>query len=281
MQKEKTVEFWNTLHKQELSNKEWIVQPSNALCQAIHDATNTQQENPHLLEIGCGTSNLSRDLYCYYQGAVTVVATDVSAVCIQEHQIRHEALIAASQGRFAFQVLNVLESNPQMENMNNLVLDKGCLDTLLFRSGHENRESLVHTLLDNVYKWLKDGGRYIVITPRSRITLLRDYKGFSSVKRLGLDTTCSSQIVLGDLECGDKNKNTTNECYMYVCHKDPSFVPGAESTAFRDSYGLASNEETCPRCSVTFSNFCSGKDSSGSKQCARRWRGHCLHCKGP
>ena len=277
MQKEKTVEFWDELHARALP-REWIVCPSEALLEQV--VVELQKESS-VLEIGCGTSCLSRDLYCYYKGSLTVVATDVSAICIRQNQQRHHALMDASQGRLSYQILNVLESNKSFENKSDVILDKGCLDTLLFRSGRQVREHLVHTLLNNVHKWLKDGGKYMVMTPRSRIQLLRDYKGFSSVKRVVLDES-SSKVMLADLD-GDTSKSKT-ECYIYVCLKDSSYTPG-EGAAFRDSYGvsLEVDEQTCPRCGMSFLEFRSGEDFSarGSKQWARRWRGHRIHCKGP
>jgi SAM-dependent methyltransferase len=269
MQKEKTIEFWNEFHKQE-SAKEWILKPSEALFEAI-------PLHGRVLEIGCGTSHLSRDLYCHYKESCAVVATDVSAVCIKSNQKRDEALLAMSQGRFSYQVLDALQSNPELMDSSNVILDKGCLDTFLFRSGHQVSEQLVKTLLDNVHRWLKDNGKYIVFTPRRRLKLLRDYAGFASVQRSALDE--SSNVVLGDLD-GDSGNDTV---YMYVCEKDRSYTPG-NGIAFRDGYDLAFRGEkhTCSSCSMTFQDFCNGEDMNGKriKYWTRRWRGHCVHCRG-
>ena len=276
MQKEKTIEFWDALHRRETC-KEWIVHPSDTVLEAIGKL----QDGSFILEIGCGTSCLSRDLYCHYKGAVKVVATDVSAVCIRENQERDLSLMAASRGRFTYQVANTLETNSSFENQNDVILDKGCLDTFLFRSGHQEREHLVETLLDNVHRWLRHGGKYVVVTPRSRVRLLRDYKGFCCVRRNVLSESSSRQVMIADLE--SDNDKTKSECYIYVCHKDPSYVSG-QGAAFRDSFGLSleSDEDTCPGCGETFLGFRGGEDMSGrgSKQWARRWRGHRVHCKG-
>lgn len=273
MQKEKTLEFWDELHQQETS-KEWIVRPSQAL---FHSIGGSLTNGSCVLEIGCGTSSFSRDFYCYYKGDVTVVASDVSHVCIRENQERDQTITRAGKGRLSYQVLNVLEESSDHESAYDVIFDKGCLDTFLFRGGHKEREPLVRKLLDNVHSWLKDGGKYIVMTPRSRIVLLRDYQGFSSVRRITLDQS-SSQVVIGDLEDGAG----VNVCFMYLCEKKSSYVPG-QTAAFRDSYGLSleSDEDTCPRCGSSFLDFRAGEDVSGkgSKYWARRWRGHRVHCK--
>lgn len=283
MQKEKTIEFWDELHQRD-SAKEWIVKPSDALSALIEQALGGGLlfEGAHVLEIGCGTSCLARDVYCYFKGAIGVIATDVSAICIRENQERDHTIITASRGRFSYQVMNGLESNENLENRFDMILDKGCSDTFLFRSAIKERKRMVGTLLNNVHKWLNDGGKYIVMTPREKHNLLRDYKGFSSVKWHVLDES-SSQVVIADLEPGCDQRSTSNKCYMYSCEKDSSFIPG-RGKAFRDSYdvSLATDEDTCPRCGVTFVDFRSGEDPSGrgSKFWARRWRGHCRHCKG-
>lgn len=271
MQKEKTIEFWDELHQQTPS-KEWIVTPSDDLFASI----GMLEEHSDVLEIGCGTSSLLRDLYCFYNGTVTCTATDVSAVCIAQNQQRDHAIIAASQGRLTYKILNVLEPNQQLENTIDVILDKGCLDTFLFRSGHQQRESLLRTLLDNVFQWLKDGGQYIVMTPRSRIVLLRDYEGFSSIERTILDKP-SSRVVLADMD-GDGNKE---QCYMFVCKKDSSYVPG-EDDQCRGST-LESDDDMCPRCNISFLDFRGNEDVSGRgvKYWTRRWCGHRIHCNGP
>lgn len=280
MQKEKTIEFWDEQHQRDRA-KEWILQPSDAL---IEQAMGGRQlhDDSYVLEIGCGTSCLARDLYCYYKGAIVVVATDVSAVCIKENHQRDRAIIAASQERFSYQVLNVLEPNESLENKFDVILDKGCLDTFIFRSGHQERERLVHSLLDNVHKWLKDEGKYVVMTPRGKVKLLRDYKGFSTVKRLSLYKS-SRHVVIADLERGSSWRS--NECcYVYSGRKDSSFIPEGRGEDFKDSYdvSLEVDEDTCPNCGVSFVDFRCGEDMSGRgcKTWARRWRGHRVHCKG-
>ena len=274
MQKNKTIDFWDEKHEHD-GAKEWILTPSVSL---IEQALMLDGMS-NVLEIGCGTSCLARDLYCYFKGAVTVVATDVSAVCIRSNQRRDRAMIESSKGRFEYQILNILQPNDTMKNKFDVIVDKGCLDTFLFRSSHQEREHLVCTLLDNIHKWLKDdGGKYIVITPRPKVKFLRDYRGFSSINRLALDES-SSNVVLADLETC-KNNNT---CFVYTCSKDSKFIPGRERP-FRDSYDISfkSDEDTCSRCRVTFKEFRGGEDMSGrgSKFWARRWRGHREHCKG-
>jgi SAM-dependent methyltransferase len=270
MQKEKTIEFWNKFHQQE-SSKEWILKPSKALFDVI-------PLHGRVLEIGCGTSHLSRDLYLFGNETCTsFVATDVSAVCIQSNQKRDETLLAASKGKFSYQVLDVLEPDQKLVDSSNVILDKGCFDTFLFRSGHQVSKQLVKRLLDNIHRWLKDGGKYIVLTPRSKLKLLRDYDGFSSVKRTVMDE--SNDVVLGDLD----GSGGSDAVYMYVCDKDCSYSPG-NGVAFRDKYdiSLQSEDHACSSCGLSFRMFRNGEDMSGKgiNYWSRRWRGHCVHCRG-
>jgi SAM-dependent methyltransferase len=280
MQKTKTIEFWDEKHERD-GAKEWILTPSDALIEKMLHGVHlleTSDGNRNVLEIGCGTSCLARDLYIYFKGAVSVVATDVSAVCINTNKRRDHAIVKSSKGRLDYQILNILQPNDNMKSNFDVIVDKGCLDTFLFRSGHQEREHLVCTVLNNIHKCLKDGGKYIVITPRQKVKFLRDYRGFSSIKRLALDES-SSNVVLADLENCRKSK----QCFVFRCSTDSSFVPG-RGNVFRDSYDTSfkSDDDACSCCKVTFKEFRCGEDMSGrgSKFWARRWSGHREHCKG-
>ena len=182
MQNEKTIEFWNEYHQRD-DDKEWILRPSEQLLDRIMSSVR-DIACPKVLEIGCGTSQLARCLYEWQgTGAASFVVTDVSPVCIQINQTRDAAILS---DRFEYQVLNALEPvDAPFHRKFDVVLDKGCLDTFLYRSSKGSQ--LVPKLLGNVCNWLSDAGRYLVLTPRPKISVLRDYPGFSSVQRVILD----------------------------------------------------------------------------------------------
>ena len=314
MQKEKTVEFWNQHHEQ-ITNQEWIVNPtSKSLVQKIIsllkeeenverddgsllDKQQQQQQQqpstddginvrspytriPSMLEIGCGTSQLSKEIYLQLKREGRFVITDISPICIQSNQQRDIQLIQESNGDFEYQILDVTKSSlsstttttsaspssPSPSSTSSffdnesfhIILDKGCLDTLLFRSERRIHELLVTNLLNSVHAWMIR--YYVVITPRPKIKVLRDFQGFCHVQRFVIHDD------LGDLEgrnCNDddtddvvdekdnglldpENDNCNNdksngsttsssfssssqkkEVYMFVCTKNNQYHPAA------------------------------------------------------
>ena len=176
MQKEKTLQFWDDFYEKEEQTKEWIVQPSRHILNRIEKnlpLSSDVADSLHILEIGCGNSQFSLILWEYLNSriecneidleSVHVTATDVSSVCIDNNRQRDsERMHKFEPNSFQYQVLNVLRENHIFEQKFSLVLDKGCLDTFLFRSGKSEETSILHTLLDNIHSWLQDDGKYII-----------------------------------------------------------------------------------------------------------------------
>lgn len=296
MQRNETLLFWDAYHEQETA-KEWILVPSQYVLDRIVEQI-VPQVHPRLLEIGCGTSRLALELF-HRTGGGDFVVTDVSEVCIAANRQRdEESLTKQKEGcRFEYRVLNVLEPpnkdddddipNQSLSLSWDVVLDKGCLDTLLYRSRHQEHAQLLTTLLNNVHGWLQQrGGRYLVLTPRARVPLLRDYPGFSSVQRTVL------QESLGDLDGKDKNNNNKRtKVYMHVCCVDPSYQPTRTTSSGQKDESMSSQQEgernvedddTCPHCGLSFFNFREGEylRGKGLKYWTRRWNGHQIHCRG-
>ena len=215
---------------------------------------------PNFLEIGCGTSQLARYLYEWQKnGAASFVVTDVSPVCIQVNQTRDAAILS---DRFEYRVLNALEpSDASLHREFDVVLDKGCLDTFLYRSSKGSQ--LVPKLLGNVCDWLSDNGRYLVLTPRPKISVLRDYPGFSSVQRVILN---DSNATLGDLDGG----TTKQVVYLHICTKRHPDSP----TICENSDDMLPQE--CGACGMSLQEF-QGIDSHA--KVVRRWKGHLVHCR--
>ena len=261
-----------------------------------------------ILEIGCGTSLLSDSLCKYWEHHVAdetkklhVVATDVSPVCIEQQlalqKQQHVLRIEKEQNQnfnddvpptttLEYQVLNITEARPDLESQFDMILDKGCLDTCLFRS--KNTETWIDVVLQNIHSWLKvPNGLYTIITPRSKIKHVRDYIGFH-VTRTILN---ESQFGSGDLE--PRSGSTTNlhqsdgtfdavkesHQYMYTCRRRQIIdIPNKT-----DASDVAIEQSLCITCGVTYGSFCTMK---GSKVCAsdtkywnRRWQGHLQHCR--
>ena len=225
----KTIQFWDDYYSSSSSSsakagdqtKEWILHPSRAILETLYEklpppsssATPNNNNANHsdnddddddddgrirILEIGCGTSTLSRDfwLYCRTQKGrrdISVCATDVSHVCLHQNQERDRELLqimtATNEGCLEYKFLNITtplemiqpESDHQEDeeadrkesqstshldhNCPNflprsfdMILDKGCLDTFLFRSRSrgDQKDALIRTVLDNIHSLLKD-----------------------------------------------------------------------------------------------------------------------------
>ena len=91
MQKESTIQFWDEYHEQNVE-KEWLVHGTSDLLESIYrNCGSTEVGRLRILEIGCGTSAMARELWKYIEHAeskvpnsrrVLVRSTDVSRVCV-------------------------------------------------------------------------------------------------------------------------------------------------------------------------------------------------------
>jgi hypothetical protein len=246
-----------------------------------------------ILEIGCGTSTMARDLWHYIQqeedGGVYMCVTDVSPVCIQVNQERDESLLANGDGdqkpssSLEYRALNVLDEQPHDKLPWDVILDKGCLDTFLFRS-RQRGENAVYTnllqkVLDNLWRWMADDGVYLLISPRSRIRAVRDYAGFASVERHPLGNASKGALVGKDKE----GKPQNNPGYIFVCRKNTAYVIGKTSAFTTNHRELPQDDAECPHCGMTFFEFRKAEavDGRGVVFWTREWKGHCIHCKAP
>ena len=381
LQKEETIQFWNELHaatagKDEQSpanhhsnKKEWIVHPNEALLDILwrqirmnHLLRHKNSKHRHLriLEIGCGTSTLSADLFHYNYddnrhakhgngnrasaavhndsqdsgnvSGLEIVATDVSEVCIQQQQQKrqHERLQQNDTlhshstdecGTLEYRVWNVTEPPPpDFIGSFDVVLDKGCLDTFLYRSRQRGPgvNVLVQRVLAHVHACLSSSSssssfssssshncteeascsRYFVISPRRKHKSLRDYPGFTKLERHDLDsnrsthsnTSTSMTIQPGDLDGHQQNKK--NPCrgeqpnmFLHVCTKNSKFDPNNNDDDGHndtDSRTIPTDNSKCLHCQMTFYQYRQGEnlDGRGCSFWYRRWKGHTTHCRG-
>jgi SAM-dependent methyltransferase len=240
MQKEKTLQFWDDFYRSEnVDSKEWIVHPSDSLfgcileslhCNLMNDSLTDDMHHRKLmvLEIGCGTSLLSDALCNYWERQecrrrLHVIATDVSQVCIEQQrllQAERDRKRCLSSAFLEYQTLNITEPRVEFISQFDLILDKGCLDTCLFRS--KNTETWIDLVLHHLHSWLRPNGVYIILTPRSKIKNVRDYPGFNVLRKV----LSATEFGLGDLEPRSGNKVINNDIiqkepfqYMHVCHR--------------------------------------------------------------
>jgi hypothetical protein len=291
-QRQETIEFWDKYHSEERS-KDWIVQPDDTLLKSLDNLLadsvrgNDAVDCCRVLEIGGGSSTLARDFFSRYPQH-QIISTDVSEVCIQNNIERDRKLVESSQGQLQYLVLNAIDptagnkegSVPFAENGEvkrfNLILDKGCLDTFLFRSQHNVQEKLITQLLDNIHRWLQmTNGKYVILTPRSKLKLVRDYRGFHKVIKSRLAAS-------GALDGRSEGQETV---YQHVCSMNPSYRPGIDAPfPERDERTPIEQllTQQCSKCTVLFEAFAKGQDLEGKGKsiCIRRWKGHQVHCNG-
>lgn len=306
-------------------HQEWILQPSEELLHLLarHSSSSTPagwsdtecgcrssssddsapsrhaRHELRFLEIGCGTSLLAREFYKYLKrsagnGCATVegVASDVSAVCIEKNQKRDKQFLReeAGESSFRYTVLNV-QDEPIPEDLRSrfhVILDKGCLDTFLFRTRHRGgrrKEMLLKSVLDNLYLMLSDdddtpscsSSCFLMLSPRSGIRPLREHPGFVCDKH-ELD---ASILRRGELD-GPKFQDRENApLYLHVCRKQPGYQ--VSSSLLPQNVGTLTDEDECPSCGLTFETFRGGHQSlngRGYHVWYREWTGHVTHCKG-
>lgn len=140
--------------------------------------------------------------------------------------------------------------------------------------------ALAESLLNRIHKWMIK--YYLVISPRSKIKVLRDFQGFEKVERYIVDDD------LADLEGSSDSTNTDSstiikqqqqQVYLFVCSKNVNYEPGV-GPAFVDCYEKEANDNTeaiCKSCGARFENFSKGLPFTKR---IRQWKGHRLHCSG-
>ena len=146
---------------------------------------------------------------------------------------------------------------------------------------------------------------YICITPRNKLKALRDYAGFSSVKRYPLPKVRSAAEPRGKLvgrKTEERKKQEDRRCdnhhptnfsppgYMFVCNKNneyqvgvskPFAIVGNNHNNHKNHDNPVNDETECPTCKQTFREF--RKDENlefrGAIFWSRKFKAHRIHCK--
>lgn len=283
------------------SRFEWIVANSYPLLDEILEKFPEFSDNSlnskirlEVLEIGCGVSELSRCLLerlienrssFHQRVSFGFDATDISEVCIDQCHQRDQTFIDSlqdsSNDSLQYKTLDILTTEPTQQY--DVILDKGTLDTFLFRSKRTNKGSepyppLLLPLLNNIHGWLKNGGRYLIISPRGRIKAVRDYIGFQSVRRVAFNLDNLGGAVLMK---SNADSTTKNEVYIYECVRNDDYNPQSDEP-FRSTAKAVDDQSACAKCQQTFKEF-RGKvevEHQGKIVWERKWNNHVLHCRG-
>lgn len=301
MQKESTLKFWDEYHETN-GEKEWIVLPTPELFELMFSCCPPVAEGGRLrvLEIGCGTSYMARDFWQYMEGRekgpnLHVRSTDVSQVCVNTCYSRDKDIpnvfgpedAREDQCGLEYAVLNILDDPDESERGAwDVILDKACLDTFIFRSSQRGESKTYSTIiqkaLDNIFTLLADQGVYMLLSPRTKLKALRDYNGFSVVERRAIYSEAKGSVISKARKPPPK-KEANETCYMYVCRKNLDYEVGV-TKAFKGSYrDLPTDDVGCPNCGLVFGTFRNGEDPAGRGIVfwTREWKNHCIHCKAP
>lgn len=296
------VDLWDDFYKDdEVNAHEWIVPCDNSLFRQLEQHI-THSQSPakecNILEVGCGTSTLARDFYLYLTrpppqpqqqsssssslassssfSNVSMTATDVSAYAIEHNQRRDAQYLLSSS--LHYQVWNVASSEPpppfgtlSRRRRFHVVLDKGCFDTILFRSDKRHVPSLACIFLNHIHRILEDRGVYLMITPRRKHPWIHSFQGFASVERIQLQSGTAG----GEIYKAEKN----TRAFLYVCQRQNAYhSQSTESTlidtAFVGHQTTKNSLTICPSCKMNKTDFV----FQGNNR-LREWNGHCRHCK--
>lgn len=284
----------NTSHAKvndESSDLEWILPTtpnSHEILDTIlsmfpsSDQSVGDDDRANVLEIGCGVSQLSlsslqrillKNKEMAHTRAYDFVSTDVSPVCIERNQMRDDAFISSldvAEGSLSYELLDVLdESSTSHTQKYDVILDKGTLDTFLFRSKRTKKSSAFHPplltpLLNNIHRWLVMGqAKYIIISPRAKIKSIRDFQGFDSVRRIRVDTTALDG---GAVLVKGANSAQSKSVYLYVCTKNDTYNPEKDEPYCSLGYN-ADDASTCVKCGMSFKEFRGKVDVKDQGKC--------------
>jgi SAM-dependent methyltransferase len=312
MQKDKTLRFWDEYHRNE-SEKEWILPPNEWLLKFIVSQLMAMKKSKssssyRILEIGCGTSSLAYDLVEYWNRTASaegekhqsdhpttldVLATDVSALCIQQQQQQQPT----NNSHLRYRTLDITLSHEELRGQFDMILDKGCLDTMLFRS--KKAEQWVTKVLHNIRSWLlrrccsttRDGteeaqadGVYCIITPRRKLLKSIPFllEGFH-IQRIELQNSVLEDNLGPRSRLEPRSgsfKEDSQRLFLYHCQ-----VFDTPTTTSRSVESLPNPTDICLSCQVSFQTFyeneaASHKRSRNDKYWSRHWKGHKQHCKG-
>jgi SAM-dependent methyltransferase len=317
MQKDKTLRFWDEYHRNE-SEKEWILPPNEWLLEIIVSQLILihQRDAPpssyRVLEIGCGTSSLAYELVEFWNQTATknrsrqtileVLATDVSALCIEQQKLqqgqRQKGLgdeykpQQTLNSHLSYQTLDITQSHEELCGQFDMIVDKGCLDTLLFRS--KKAKQWVTRVLHNIRSWLRqttrDGteGVYCIITPRRKLlkSIPSLLEGFH-IQRIELQNRIFDDGNGGPQCCLEPRsgsyKEESQKLFLYNCRVSDAPTKTQDQTTTVES--LPDQNDVCLSCKISFQTFyereaASHKRSRNEKYWARHWNGHKQHCKG-
>eukprot|EP00943_MAST-04B_sp_MAST-4B-sp1_P005480 g5480.t1 len=128
-----------------------------------------------VLVAGCGTSDLSVDLFNKYPNILDITSIDISDVAISSMKHKHP--------KMKFLKVDCCKLKEYFKDEKfNVVIDKGTADTLLFRIKRSKSRDKICQYFDGVKHLLHENGHFIVITPRKKMYKLSEMFAFTTQK---------------------------------------------------------------------------------------------------
>jgi ubiquinone/menaquinone biosynthesis C-methylase UbiE len=117
-----------------------------------------------LLNLGCGNSTITEDIYDEYGAGMDIENIDFSEICIQNMEERNRE----KRPSMKWLVMDILDLKYEDETFD-IVLDKGTMDAIMCEKGDvwnvsEDLAAKIDAMLTGVSRILKPGGKYIYIT---------------------------------------------------------------------------------------------------------------------
>lgn len=193
--------YWDERYRRDPDTFDWY-QRWNGVKDVVSDFVSPGNK---LLNIGCGNSRMSEEMYD--SGFSNITNVDVSSVVISAMQAKYR-----DRAQMTFTQMNCTNMSEFQDASYDVVIDKALLDAILCG---EDFSTNVQLLLKEVSRVLKPNGRYIVISygkPTYRLTYLkRDDYGWNvqirTVKKPSTNILAGSQEEPDDVH------------FIYICTK--------------------------------------------------------------
>lgn len=178
--------FWNEAHGGSDSRKakipdDWILSSSQTvnifekLILTSWQKLASGNKPIKVLVAGCGTSDLSVDLFNKYPNILDITSIDISDVAISSMKHKHP--------KMKFLKVDCCKLKEYFKDEKfNVVIDKGTADTLLFRIKRSKSRDKISQYFDGVKHILHENGHFLVITPRKKMYKLSEMFAFTTQK---------------------------------------------------------------------------------------------------
>jgi ubiquinone/menaquinone biosynthesis C-methylase UbiE len=201
----KNEKFWNEeFSKENFIEYDWFLEYEGLK----ETFSQIMKKSDIILQIGCGTSNLTPDMN--KDGYEDITNIDISEVAIKRMSSKY-----AEIPNLKWVVGNLTNLQFEKEKFD-VVLDKGVLDSILFRNKEKDSAMIGPVIISEVMRVLKENGKFVVITMRKKVPFNEELNVYER-KRIKIDIL--SKIPVESLFPTDKPRTYQNRVFVYVFTK--------------------------------------------------------------